>query len=159
MIIKRQSGLVKGLLFISNQDDLDLEITHPSIPVNFLVTGKYMDWQTKRTRLYENVSDALSALWLGQKIKGSELYVYEAQGIRSESLIKPSITSAPYTLVIPEWWYLANVRFKKLGKIKVEKEIGKDWFTYGPRATKSPIYRWSWSEILKSWEKPKIKKD
>lgn len=156
-IPRKTSGIVKNLYFVSTKDELDKKIIHPEIPSDFLTRGKFSDWQTPRIRLYTSVGDALSGNWLGENLKGSELYVYRAKGIRNESLIKPSITSVPYALVLDEWWYLRNLGLDYLGKIKVISEAGKEIYHYGPRSTKAFVYKWNWEEIgLKSWEKSKL---
>jgi hypothetical protein len=156
-IPRKTSGIVNNLYFVSTKDELDKKIIHPEIPSDFLTRGKFSDWQTPRIRLYTSISDALSGNWLGENLKDSELYVYRAKGIRNESLIKPSITSVPYALVLDEWWYLQNLGLDYLGKIKVISEAGKEIYHYGPRSTKAFVYKWKWEEIgLKSWEKSKL---
>ena len=142
--------------FISSRGDLDKKIIKPEIPNNFLTRGKYEEWQTPRIRLYTTISDCLSGLWLGERLDGATLHVYKVMGIRRESLIKPSITSVPYELVLSEWWYLSKLELRYLATIKVGREIKKEYYYYGPRSTKAFIYRWEWEEELKEkWEKPK----
>ena len=157
MRVIKSSGVVKDLYFVSSQSDLGDKIIYPKIPDNFLTRGKFEEWQTPRIRLYPSVEDCLSGLWLGEKLTGSRLYVYRAKGVRNESLIKPSITSVPYALVLDEYWYLGKLRFEYLGEIEVGNEIEKKLYHYGPRSTKAYIYRWAWKEIgLKPWETSKI---
>ena len=160
--IKRITGRILNLYYISSSSiDLKNEIIEPSIPNNFLTTIEKIGNKVKRTRLYTNISDALSSIYLGQNIKGSELKVWRALGVRNESLIVPSLTECPYLLVLDdtEYWYLSSLRFELVGKIKVDKLEEKLSYNYGQRSLKAPLYKWNWSEILEKWEKPKLKKN
>jgi len=158
--IKRTSGRVTNLYIVSSipPEVLEREIVEPSIPNNFLTLEKIGD-KVKRIRLYDNVSDALSSIYLGQNIKDSEFYVYRALGVRNESLIEPGILEIPYLLTLDsrEWWYLSKLRFNYITKIKVDKKKLTKYFNYGRKSLKAPIYFWEFSEVLKKWEKPKLK--
>lgn len=159
--IKRTTGKVLNLYYISSSSlDLKNEIIEPSIPNNFLTTVEKIGNKVKRIRLYTNVSDALSSIYLGQNIKGSELNVWRSKGVRNESLIVPSLTECPYLLVLDdtEYWYLSSLRFELAGKIKVDKLDKKLTYNYGQKSLKAPLYKWQWSEILEKWEKNKLKK-
>ena len=146
----------KVLYFISSKGELEKSILVPSIPDNFLTRGKFCDWQTQRIRLYESPGDGLSAGWIGENLTGGEFYVYRAKNIRSESLLKPTVSEVPYALLVPEWWYLGNLYLENLGKIKVTGEGEKRLYHYGKRSTKAWIRTWKWQEILKPWEKSKL---
>ena len=158
--IKRTTGRILNLYYISSSSiDLKNEIIEPSIPNNFLTSIEKIGNKVKRIRLYTNVSDALSSIYLGQNIKGSELNVWRALGVRNESLITPSLTECPYLLNLndTEYWYLSSLRFELAGKIKINGLKEKLTFNYGQKSIKYPLYKWSWKEILNKWEKPKLK--
>lgn len=159
--IKRTTGRVLNLYYISSSSlDLSNEIIEPSIPNNFLTITEKIGNKVKRIRLYSNVSDALSSIYLGQNIEGSELSVWRAKGVRNESLIIPSLTECPYLLVLDdtEYWYLSSLRFEFVSKISIDRLEKKLTYNYGQKSLKAPLYKWEWSEILKKWEKSKLKK-
>jgi len=159
--IKRITGRILNLYYISSSSlNLKNEIVEPSIPNNFLTTIEKIGNKVKRIRLYTNVSDALSSIYLGQNIEGSEFNVWRALGVRNESLIVPSLTECPYLLTLDdtEYWYLSGLRFELAGKIKVNKLEEKLTYNYGQKSLKAPLYKWNWEEILKKWEKNKLKK-
>ena len=162
-IIKRNTGGNRRLYLASLNPDLEKEILLPKVPDNFLSRGKHGDWQIKRICLYDSIDDALSGL-LQQKLDGKLVYIYEPVACKYENLIKPGITSVPYSLVLPEWWYCNSLRVRLTHVIQVGKELTPLEFRYGPRQTKSKILRWSWKEkkdkygkaiVLKSFSKIK----
>ena len=142
MIIKRTY-----YYYVSTQPNLEKQIIKPTIPDNFLTRGRFIDWKTKRIRLYRTIEDAISGLYLGENFrKGTKIYVYRAVGINKDYLHGPQdITKVPYALVLPEYWYTSSLRLESLGEIKLEKK-GEEIFKYGPRQTVGKIYRWKWYE-------------
>ena len=142
MIIKRTY-----YYYVSTQPNLEKQIIKPTIPDNFLTRGRFIDWKTKRIRLYRTIEDAISGLYLGENFrKGTRIYVYRAVGINRDYLHGPQdITKVPYALVLPEYWYTSSLRLESLGEIKLEKK-GEEIFKYGPRQTVGKIYKWRWYE-------------
>ena len=142
MIIKRNY-----FYYVSTNPDLEKSIIKPTVPDNFLVRGKFIDWKTKRIRLYRTIEDAISGLYLGERFKdGTKVYVYRAVGINKDYLHGPQdITKVPYALILSEFWYTSSLRLERLGEIKIEKK-GEEKFKYGPRQTVGKIYRWRWYE-------------
>ena len=159
IILRKKTGLLENLIFVSPLPKLERELLDPIIPRNFLTSKKYIDHQLPRFQLYTNVDDAISGKYLGETPEPI-LYVYRATRLRNESLIQPTLTDCPYGLLIEEYWSLVNVKPEFLGKIEVETEkpINRETFKYGPRQLESPLLRWSWKEILKKWEKSKLEK-
>lgn len=154
MIIKRKNTEGrKRLYFASLNPDLEKEILLPKVPDNFLTRGKHGDWQVKRICLYENIDDALSGL-LGQELKDSLVYIYEPVACRYESLLKPSITSIPYSLVLPEWWMCTSIRVRLSKVVQVTGKKPDLKYHYGPRQTEGKIRRWSWKEKVDKYGKP-----
>lgn len=144
-IIRKDTGGSRRLYLASLNPDLEKEILLPTVPDNFLTRGKFEDWQIKRICLYGNIDDALSGL-LQQKLNDKLVYIYEPVACKYENLIKPGITSIPYILALPEWWYCNSLRVRLTHVIQVDKEEKPLEFRYGPRQTKSKILRWKWKE-------------
>ena len=140
---------MKRFWFVSTEPDLEKELQYPSIPVS-------SKSRMPRVQLYETPGDALSLVWLGKKIEGMTVYLYQPLGILPDHLLTPSLSDAPWTLKIPEYWYTLPVRLKYVKKIKVTSLRGILEYHHGQRSTKAPIYVWSWREELKPWE---IKKE
>ena len=153
MIIFRKR--LKRYYIVSPNPDLEKHIISPAVPNNFLSKGKFWDTSTPRVRLYETIGDAISGIYLGQKLGiDTILYVYEIINLDRESLVGPvGIDKVPYFRLLNEWWYLRNCLAKFLGTIKIDKLVKEETYLYGPKQTKSKLYRWEWSEILKPWEK------
>lgn len=157
-IIRETSFRGKRKLYLASLNpDLDKEILLPTVPNNFLTKGKFEEWQIKRICLYENIDDALSS-FLGQELKDSLVYIYEPVGVRPESLIKPSITSVPYIMQLPELWYCTSLRVKLAHVIQVSKKKSTLTYHYGPRQTKAFLYRWDWKEKLNKYGKSLVEK-
>lgn len=153
-ILRKDTGGNKHLYLASLNPDLEKEILLPMVPDNFLSRGKFEDWQVKRICLYENIDDALSGL-LQQKLNDKLVYIYEPVACKNESLIKPGITTVPYSLILPEWWYCSSLKVRLTHVIQVGKEKKTPLeFKYGPRQTKSKILRWEWKEKLDKYGKP-----
>lgn len=153
--IQRTTGKVKNLIFVHPDMNLGESILFPSIPNDFLVTRKFINWQVPRIKLYTTIDDAISGKYLGSIIEGMNLGVYQVLGVREENLIKPGLSDCPYGLEVEEWWYLVTLRCKLLGEIQVGEIKDKLTYHYGPRQTRATLYRWQWEEILKPWEKKK----
>ena len=155
MIILRSSSKRKrasDLYFISQFPDLDGEFIKPTVPNNFLKREKIGDYKTARVCFYTSIDHALTAM--DQNLTGKELYIYQPRNIDQDSLYKPSIDEAPYTILLDEYWYLDKVEVKLLTSIKVENKDSKELvYHYGPRSTKRTLYSWNWKENLKPWEK------
>ena len=155
----------KKYYIISSKPDLEKHILHPAVPNNFLVRGGYIDSKLPRIQVFKSVSDALSATYLGQKLRpGTKMYVYEVLDLNPESLIGPlGIDKIPYFRFIKEWWYLRGCSLGLVAPIVIEELKKEETYHYGPRQTKAPLYRWSWSEVYeKPWEKkfgPKLPKE
>ena len=157
IILRKKTGLLENLIFVSPLPKLERELLDPIIPRNFLTSKKYIDHQLPRFQLYTNVDDAISGKYLNETPEPL-LYVYKATRLRNESLIQPTLTDCPYGLLVEEYWSLINVKPELLGVIEVEtgKPIKKETYKYGPRQLESPLYRWEWKERLKPWEKSKL---
>lgn len=158
IILRKNTGILENLIFVSPHPNLEREYLDPVIPKNFLTNKKYIDYQLPRFQLYTNVDDAISGKYL-EETPPPTLYVYRATRLRNESLIKPTLTDCPYGLLIDEYWSLINVKPELLGIIEVEtrKPIKREKYKYGPRQLGAPLLRWSWKEKLEKWEKPKLK--
>ena len=156
MVIKRKSLL--DLYFISSIPGLDNEIIHPIVPINFFTRNKIGDYKTPRIRLYPSIDDALTSLsGFSTELKNKEFYLYIPRGIFKESLVKPSILQVPDSQITNEYWYLKNLRLSFKAKVRVLGKDGKKFiYHYGPRSTEDMLYRWSWEEVLKPWEKSKL---
>ena len=159
IILRKKTGLLENLIFVSPLPKLERELLDPIIPRNFLTSKKYIDHQLPRFQLYTTVDDAISGKYLNETPEPL-LYVYKATRLRNESLIKPGLSDCPYGLLVEEYWSLVNVKPELLGIIEVEtkKPIEKETYKYGPRQLDSPLLRWGWKEKLEKWEKPKLKK-
>ena len=150
---------------ISEKPDLSKQTLYPAVPNNFLVRGGYLDRKLPRISVFKSVSDALSATYLGQKLRpGTKLYVYEVSDLDPESLVGPlGIDKVPYYNLLKEWWYLRGCSVKLIAPIAVEGLGKEETYKYGPRQTKAALYRWKWMEIYeKPWEKkfgPKLPKE
>lgn len=161
MIVLRK----KHYYIVSSNPDLEKHILHPAVPNNFLTRGGWVDSKLPRISVFSSIEDALSATFLGQKLRpGSKMYVYEVLDLNPESLIGPlGIDKIPYFRFIKEWWYLRGCSVKLVAPIVVEELKKEEAYHYGPRQTKAPLYRWSWSEVYeKPWEKkfgPKLPKE
>ena len=157
IILRKKTGLLENLIFVSPLPNLERELLDPIVPRNFLVNKKHIDHQLPRFQLYTNVGDAISGRYL-EETPEPRLYVYRATRLRNESLIKPGLTDCPYGLLVDEYWSLVNVKPELLGTIEVDvkKPITKEFYKYGPRQLNAPLYRWAWKEVLKKWEKPKL---
>lgn len=154
MIILRSSSRRKRaneLYFVSTLSDLDGEFIKPIIPNNFLKREKVGDYKTARVCFYTSIDQALIAM--DQNLTGKELYIYQPRNIDLDSLYKPSIDEAPYTILLDEYWYLDKVEVKYLTSIKVENKKKELVYHYGPRSAKRTLYSWNWKENLKPWEK------
>lgn len=152
MKVNRISGKVKNLYYISSLPDLDRKTIRPQVPVSMMTRNKFEDWKTKRICLYPGVDKALTGM--NQNLTGMTLYVYSPQGISMESLIKPSITEVPTAWITDEYWYLSSVQLRLVGSVTVKERIEPGLsYRYGPRQTEGKLYKWSWKENLKPWEK------
>ena len=159
IILRKKTGKIENLIFVSPLPNLERELLDPIIPRNFLVNKKYIDSQLPRFQLYTTVDDAISGRYLDETPE-QKLYVYKAGRLRNESLIKPGLTDCPYCLIVDEYWSLINVKPEFLGTIELETErpIKKEVYKYGPRQLNAYIQRWTWKEVLKPWEKSKLGK-
>ena len=157
IILRKKTGLLENLIFVSPLPKLERELLDPIIPRNFLTSKKYIDYQLPRFQLYTTVDDAISGKYLNETPEPL-LYVYKATRLRNESLIQPTITDCPYGLLVEEYWSLINVKPEFLGVIEVDpkKPVKEEKYKYGPRQLESPLYRWEWKERLKPWEKSKL---
>lgn len=140
MIIKRKTKSVSDLFYISSRPDLDGEYIKPKI------------------NLYPDVGSALSGISAvpgeDTNIEGATYYIYKPLMGRADSLIKPGIIESPKALVLPEYWYLQELRLRFIAAVKVlgrEKLIGT--YRTGTRQTPSRVYSWSWEEILGKYQK------
>lgn len=146
---------------VSSRDDLNT--LNPAVPNNFLSHGGYIDTKKPRIQVFKSVSDALSATFLGQKLRpGSSVYVYEIQDLKPESLIGPlGILDVPYYNLVHEYWYLRSCSVRLVAPISIDSLEKEETYHYGPRQTKAPLYRWKWTELYpKPWERklgPKLK--
>lgn len=158
IILRKKTGLLENLIFVSPFPKLERELLDPIIPRNFLTSKKYIDYQLPRFQLYTNVDDAISGKYLGETPEPL-LYVYKASRLRNESLIQPTLTDCPYGLLVEEYWSLINVKPEFLGVIEIDskKPWKKETYKYGPRQLSAPLFRWSWKEKLEKWEKSKLK--
>ena len=141
---------------ISENSDLGKCILYPAVPNNFLTRGGYIDSKLPRIQVFRSVGDALSATYLGQKLRpGTKMYVYEVLDLNPESLIGPlDITRIPYFQLVKEWWYLKGCSLKLVAPIIVDGLKKEENYKYGPRQTNAPLYRWNWTEVYeKPWEK------
>ncbi len=159
MIVLRK----KPYYIVSSNPDLEKHILYPAVPNNFLTRGGWVDSKLPRISVFRSIEDALSATYLGQKLRpGTKMYVYEVTDINSESLIGPlDITQVPYYREIKEWWYLKSCSLKFISEIEIGKLKKEETYMYGPRQTKAPLYKYKWIEIQKPWERkfgPKLKK-
>ena len=139
------------LFFISTFSDLDGEFVKPVVPNTFLRREKIGDYKTPRVCFYTSIDEALTAM--DQNLVGKELYVYHPRNITQNYLYKPTISEVPYTILLDEYWYLDRVELKYIAKIKIIKQGKELTYHYGPRSTKRSLYKWSWEEVLKPWEK------
>jgi hypothetical protein len=150
---------------ISEKPDLHKQTLYPAVPNNFLVRGGYIDSKLPRISVFQSITDALSATFLGQKLRpGTKIYVYEILDLNPESLIGPlSIDKIPYFQLLKEWWYLKGCSLKLVAPIVIDGLKKEEVYKYGPRQTNAPLYRWNWTEVYeKPWEKkfgPKLKKE
>lgn len=141
----------------------DLKTLNPAVPNNFLIRGGWIDSKLPRISIFKSVSDAISATYLGEKLRPEmKLYVYEVQGINPESLIGPlSISEIPYFQALKEWWYLRSVSLKFIAEIKIERLLETLEYHYGPRQTRGFVYKWRWSEVIPKYQEkfgPKLKR-
>lgn len=142
------SGKVGNLYFVSTESGLENKLLEPYIPNNFLTRGKFVNWQVPRFRLYTTIDDALSGVYLGANLGvGSVYHVYKATGLRNENLFLPSITDAPYNMLISEWWYTALVSCEYIGDVKVSGIKEKCNFRYGPRNSIAELIKWNYVNI------------
>ena len=156
--------ILRKYYIISTNPDLEKHILYPAVPNNFLTRGGLIDSKLPRIQIFRSIGDALSATFLGQKLRpGSKMYVYEILDLNPESLIGPlDITKVPYSGLLKEWWYLKSCSPKFVSEIEIGKLKKEETYHYGPRQTKASIYKWEWSEIQKPWEKkfgPKLPKE
>lgn len=153
IILRNKTSRKKAddLFFISTFSDLDGEFVKPIIPNTFLKREKIGDYKTPRVCFYTSIDEALTAM--DQNLVGKELYVYHPRNITQDSLYKPTISEVPYTILLDEYWYLDKVELKYIAKIKITKQGKELTYHYGPRSTKRSLYKWSWEEVLKPWEK------
>jgi len=163
MIVLRNKK--KPYYIVSSSPDLEKHILHPAVPNNFLVRGGYLDSKLPRIQVFRSVSDALSATFLGQKLRpGTKMYVYEVLDLNPESLIGPlGIDKIPYYNLLNEWWYLRSCSVKLVAPIEIDRLVKEETYKYGPRQTKASLYKWSWSEVYENpWERkfgPKLPKE
>lgn len=162
MIIVRKR--LKKFYIVSPNPDLEKHIPSPAVPNNFLSRGEFWDTKTPRVPIFKTIGDAISATYLGQKLRpGMKLFVYEAHGISKESLLGPlSIDKIPYFRFIKEWWYLKPINVKFIAEIEIGDLLKTDIYYYGPKQTKAYLYRYDWKELQKPWEKkfgPKLQKE
>lgn len=157
IILRKKTGLLENLIFVSPLPKLERELLDPIIPRNFLTSKKYIDHQLPRFQLYTTVDDAISGKYLNETPEPL-LYIYRATQLRNESLIQPTLTDCPYGLLVEEYWSLINVKPEFLGVIEVDpkKPVKEEKYKYGSRQLDSPLYRWKWKERLKPWEKSKL---
>lgn len=156
MIIRRTSGRAEELFIVSTSPNLDNTILYPEVPKSILTLSGVLD-TIPRISIFDNISDALSVVFLGEKINGLTISIYSPLNLRYENFLSPEITSAPYLLALDgkEWWYTAPVRLKKVGEIKITNLKEEKSYRYGPRQKKAPLYKWGWEEIKPKWEKKK----
>lgn len=154
MKLKRITGKLGELFYISSISDLDRKLLYPQVPINKFTKNKFEDWKTKRIVFYPTIDKAL--MGLDQNLTGMTLYVYSPIGISKESLIKPDISMTPKSFLTDEYWYLQSVELRLLGSLVINKRGKERGFRYGPRQTEGKLYEWDWKENLKPWEKKKL---
>lgn len=152
MIILRKR--LRRFYIVSQDSNLEKHIISPAVPNNFLSRGGYWDNKTPRIRIYNTLRDAISATFLGQKLRpGTKLYVYDVINLHPESLIGPvGLDKVPYFKDISEWWYLRNCSVKFIAEIEIGDLKKTLEYKYGPRQTKAPLYRWEWSEVIPKYK-------
>ena len=159
MIIQRKSP---PLYWVSENLGLDQECINPSIPRNFLVQDKAIDWKTRRVQLFDNLSDAISIYGIGKKnLEGAVLGVYRPKFIRKENKLDPGIENSPYSFALSgkEYWCLNPIDVVKIADIRIGKRVEEKSFRYGGKSLmtsftkKNSLSVYSWEEILPDWDK------
>lgn len=155
MILNRLFKKSIDLYYISTSPDLDKKVIYPKIPNTLMVNNKIKDWKTKRICLYPSIDKALTSL--DQNLSNMILYIYSPIDVRKESLYKPNIVEVPEKSITEEYWYLAPIQLKLLGKIEVKDKILPSMkYRYGKRQLEHDLFKWKWEEVLKPWERSKF---
>ena len=128
---------------------IDTDELKPSIPSNFLTKNHYENNLVKRVSFSPSINQCLMAM--SRNITGEEFYVYAPENIESVKVVEPTKDQVPDIDITGEIWVLNNIKVKKLGKVRVIKDSGKDGhtYTYGNGQT-AELYDWDYEMIEES---------
>ena len=160
MIVLRKNK--PSLYWLSENLKLDGKPVDPAVPQNFLTQRGCINNKTPRFLLYDSLDDAISVYGVGEKkLSGLTLGVYRPKGMYKENQLDPDLKDCPYRDILDghEYWCCIPLVMEKIADIKVAEGKETRKFRYGLRNAKnssvlsSPLYRYSWSEILPEWDK------
>lgn len=125
----------------------DLTELVPKIPDNFMTKNKYEDSKTPRVVFAPSINQCL--MGLSRNLTNEEFYVYTPYLIDLNKLKKPHINQVPDCEITGEVWSTEKIRVKKVGKIKVTKDAGKDGHSYiFGNQQKAELYDWEYKVLI-----------
>lgn len=125
----------------------DLTELVPRIPDNFMTKNKYEDSKTPRVVFAPSINQCL--MGLSRNLTNEEFYVYTPYLIDLNKLKKPHINQVPDCEITGEVWSTEKIRVKKVGKIKVTKDAGKDGHPYiFGNQQKAELYDWEYRVLI-----------
>ena len=125
----------------------DLTELVPRIPDNFLTKNKYEDSKTPRVVFAPSINQCL--MGLSRNLTNEEFYVYTPYLIDLNKLKKPHINQVPDCEITGEVWSTEKIRVKKVGKIRVTKDAGKDGHPYiFGNQQKAELYDWEYKVLI-----------
>ena len=125
----------------------DLTELVPRIPDNFMTKNKYEDSKTPRVVFAPSINQCL--MGLSRNLTNEEFYVYTPYLIDLNKLKKPHINQVPDCEITGEVWSTEKIRVKKVGKIKVTKDAGKDGHPYiFGNQQKAELYDWEYKVLI-----------
>lgn len=161
-VLEQKIVTVKDIprLYYVSEKDLDGETLTPGIPDNMYTELNMVDTYQERIPMYPTIEQALSD---NPDVKTGKIYnVY----VPSEDFnyYRPQIEEIPQVCLTGETWIIQPIKVKKIGNLKVLKELPSDdlTFTYGD-GFENQLKKWQYSTlngklVKDSWEEIQEKK-
>ena len=147
-------------LYMVSEKDIDGEILTPHIPDNFFTEYDFADTHQERVPFYPSIEQALSA---DPEIQANKIYNIYVPA-EDFDFIRPEIDQIPQVYITGEAWITHPIKIKKIGNLKVMKELLKPelTFEYGD-GNSATLKNWQYSILngnltKDSWSEIDIKK-
>lgn len=142
----KEANIENNHLYFLSEKELDGKILQPRIPDNYLIKNGYEDNKTKRVCFAPSINKCL--MGLSQNCTNMVLNVYEPDG--DYEVYKPTVDEVPDVKITGETWITKPIKVKKVGKIHVTGDAGKDGHKYYYGNNTAELYEWNYEWITES---------